>query len=257
MAISSTGDNDSRSFGTQVPKRAALVKPTGGQAGELYDLRDDVDLGFRNAEGRVDFPQLEWVDGGAFAAAGGDVVLKGANLVQGQTFHTWTSTGATDNDKFAVTALKPGEDEGFEVVVTDTGSLTVDLSAGVLAITINGGTTTAGDVATAINADAANTNGILRGSTPGDGSGNASVESQSASSGGTGSGWACYVSGVECLPANENATEDATAKVTETAATVTVPDLTAETDARAIGDIVSVSIWSDGVYTMQLSVVLT
>ena len=55
MAIQATGDRDSRSFGNQIPHKTHLTR-AGGLSGEIRDLRDDVDAGFRRKEARTDFP---------------------------------------------------------------------------------------------------------------------------------------------------------------------------------------------------------
>jgi len=73
--------------------------------------------------------------------------------------------------------------------------------------------------------------------------------------GGEGEGFEVMVSGVEALPANTTGTTGAAA-VDDGTATVTVPDLTSETPARAAGDIVGITIKTNGVITQQLSGVL-
>lgn len=247
----------SKSFGGEAPRRPHLVQDgKGGVAGEVGDLRSDVESGFSVLEGRVGaFPELQWVDGGAPAAAGGDAVLKGANLIQGQDFASLTLGIGTAELVF--TALKPGTPgNSFTVELEDGGTAGAEVvtkTANAFVITIEAGVSTADQIATAVNANAADSDGYL--TCNGGGSGTPVVTAATALSGGTGEGWTCWVSGVECLPANTTGA-DGGAALTETACTVTVPDLTAETDARAAGDLAQITISTDGVRTQSLTAVL-
>lgn len=245
----------SKSFGGEAPRRPHLVtNGKGGVAGEVGDLRSDIEDGFSVLEGRSGtFPELQWVDGGHPAAAGGDMVIKGANLVQGQAFASLTLF--TGTSELIFTALKPGTaGNDYTIEIQDTGSVSVTLTGNALVITIDLGTSSADVIATAVNADGADTDGII--TCNGGGAGVAqAVTAATAMTGGTGEGWTCWVSGVECLPANTTGANGGAA-LTETACTVTVPDLTAETDARAVGDLAAITISSDAVRTQSVTAVL-
>ena len=247
----------SKSFGGEAPRRPHLVQDgKGGVAGEVGDLRSDVEIGFSVLEGRTgSFPELQWVDGGAPAAAGGDMVIKGADLVQGQEFASLTL--GTGTAELVFTALKPGTaGNDFTVELEDggtAGSEVVAKTGNAFLITIEAGVSTADQIATAVNANAAYSDGYL--TCNGGGAGTPVVTAATAMAGGTGEGWTCWVSGVECLPANTTGANGGAA-LTETACTVTVPDLTAETDARAAGDIAAITVSSDGVRTQSVSAAL-
>jgi hypothetical protein len=246
-------DSNSKSFGTKSPRKAHLVKPAGGVGGEVYDLRKDLREAFRTHESRDaadEFPELDWVDGGFAAAAGGDLVLKGRFLLQGQSFAELTLF--TGTSELIFTALKPGQDgNDYTIEIQDTGSLTVTLTGNALVVTIDLGTTTADAIATAINANGADTDGIIRCNGGGVGVAQA-VTAATNLVGGTGEGWECRISGTECLPANTTGANGAAA-IAEGVCTVTVPDLTALGDARAAGDPASLHILTDAVRTQALS----
>ena len=240
---------DSRAFGPEKARRPHLAKLTT----EVGDLRRDVERAFTRSEGKDGYPDLQWVDGGAPAAAGGDMVVKGAGLLQGQSFASLTLF--TGTSELVFTAMKPGLDgNDFTVEIQDTGSLTVTLTGNDLVITIDLGTTTSDQIATAVNADAADTDGIIRCASGGTGVAHA-VTAATNMTGGLGEGFECFVSGVECLPANTTGTAGAAA-VAEDEITVTVPNLTAETDARAAGDLAAIVVNSDGVVSNTMTAVL-
>jgi hypothetical protein len=54
---------ESKAFGSQRAAKAHLVRGSGGLAGEIGDLRADVEEGFQNLEERAGFPELDYVDG--------------------------------------------------------------------------------------------------------------------------------------------------------------------------------------------------
>jgi hypothetical protein len=191
------------------------------------------------------------------AASSVDIVVYGANLLGGQTFDTLTTPDAT-NAQVLITAHKPG-DTGFSVEIVQTGSLGILFSGGKLTIQVDQGqaSSTATLIATAINADAAACNGYLRAETPGDGTGFPALMTETDMTGGTGSGWAFYCSGEECLPANEDSTEDSSAQVADDSCTVTVPQLNGLSPARAASDVVSCHVVVDGVVSkVNLSAVV-
>lgn len=246
----------SKAFSGQHPQRPHILRG-GGTGREIKDTRNDVDNALELFEARdaaLEYPELDWIDGGFIAAAGGDIVLKGRFLQQGQEFAELTLF--TGTSELVFTALKPGEGgNDLTIEIQDTGSLTVTKTGNATVITIDLGTTTADAIATAVNADAADTDGYIRCASGGVGVSQA-VTAATNLAGGVGDGWECLVSGVECLPANTTGTAGAAA-ISETEATVTVPDLTAETPARAVGDTAAVSVQTDNIRTQQLSGLLT
>lgn len=211
----------------------------------MWDIRTDVEAAFSIVESRTGYPKIAWVDGHAkVPKTGGDIVIRGSNLLQGQTFDAltlWATTSAV-----VITALQPG-DTGFTIQVTDTetaGSESVTKTASAFVIGIEAGVSSANQIATAINADGADSDGYLRAASGGAGTTNA-VAAATAMTGGAGEGLEILVSGVEALPANTSGTAGAAA-VSETAITLTVPDLTGEATPRVNGDGVVVTVASDG-----------
>lgn len=244
----------SKAMEQQRAAKPHLTAGKGGVAGEVDDLRGDVDTALETFESRAGYPELDWLDGASILAAGGDIILEGRNLLQGQTFDElvlWATTSAV-----TITALKPG-DTGFTIEVTGggtAGSESVTKTANAFVIDIEPGVSTADQIATAINADGADSDGYIWADSGGAGTTNA-VAAAADMTGGAGDGFEVLVSGVEALPANTTGTAGAAA-VDDGTATVTVPDLTAETPARAATDVVAVTIMSNGVKTGQLSVAL-
>ena len=251
----------SLAFGSEKPQRAGLsVDGKGGFAGELGDLRKDLQNAFKKLEARTSYPEIQWLDGGAPSVGGGDLVIKGANLLQGQSFATLTLWEGTSS--VVITALKPGAPgNDFTIAVAGggtAGSETVVKTGNAFVVTIEVGVSTANQIATAINDDlnagVRDADGYLMAVSGGAGTTNA-VAAAANLAGGVGEGWACYVSGVEALPANTTGATGAAA-VAEAECTVTVPDLSAETDARAAADIAAVVVTTDGVSTRSVDVAL-
>ena len=240
----------SKSFGTTRAHKDHLVRSQ-GLAGEIRDLRSDVEEGFQNNEERSGFPHLDWTDvsSGAIKAAGGDVILYGRSLLQGQTFDTLTI--GTGNAALTVTCLKPGDSGIRLAVVQGVGALAVTFVGGLLTVTLAAapGGSTATAVASQINAT---TVGVIRAVAGGTGGSLVLVSAATPLAGGVGlyAGNSVLVSGVEALP------KHAASPWTDTNITVTVPDLTALTPARAAGDVVTVQVSSDGIVTESLSGVL-
>jgi|GEM_PF-5063803 len=236
---------------------ASLQSDVSTAQGDITTAQGDI----TTLEGRADaleqrsgLPEVTWIDGGAPAAAGGDMVLKGTDLLQSQTFDSVNITeGAAD---LLVEMLKPG-DSGFTVeVVAGAGALDIDLTGTKLTITLAAGGSTVNAIATAINANAADTDGYIRANEDASGSLTLDVAEQDFTGGtGTYAGNVVSVSGQECLPANETGATT-TAKWSDTGITVTVPDLTALGDARAAGDIAAVSVSSDQMVSRALAVAL-
>lgn len=244
----------SKSFGDRV-----AVNPTnlaGRSFGiETNDVRSDVDAAIEILEKRTGFPKVDWLDGASITAAGGDSIVYGRNLLGGQSFDE-LDVDATHGLIF--TALKPG-DGGLTVQLISGAATAVVVVGNDVAITFNAGVDDDDAIATAINANAAATDGILRcaSSTTVNAAGivAAGEFGPTALTGGIGAGWVCRVSGVEALPANTPGTAGAAA-ITNDVATVTVPDLTALAAARAATDHVNVDIESDGAVSNSLSVPL-
>jgi len=248
----------SKTFGTETARRPHLVRDgKGGVGGEVGDLRSDVESAIAKMELRTGFPELDWLDGGHAAAAGGDIVLKGRNLLAGQTFASLTL--GTGTSELVFTALKPGEagnDLTIEIEGGETaGSETVTKTGNAIVIGVEAGVSTADQIATAVNADAADTDGVLTCNGGGAGTDTAAVTAATALTGGAGDGFVCRVSGVECPPANTTGANGGAA-IDDDSATVTVPDLTAEVDARAVGDVAAIEIVSNGLHTKALTTVL-
>lgn len=241
----------SKSFGTMHPLKPHLLQQTGGIAAEVKDIRDDVETAFKNSEGRAGFPELDWLDPGTLLAAGqATFVLRGRNLLQGQTFDTLTLGLTTAG--VVVTCLKPG-DSGFRMkIVQGTGALAVTFTSGLLTVTLDVGGSTATQVVAAINALPACI-GVIFAAVLSGGGGTVLVAAETPLAGGNGlyAGNKVMVSGVEVLPKHQ------AVSWADDIITVTVQDLTALTPARAATDIVGVVVQSDGVTTGQLSAVLS
>ena len=187
-------------------------------------------------------PYLDYLNGTPPASTGGDIELVGRGLLGGQTFDSLTTPDAAAA-QVRFSAHKPG-DTAYRVVLVHTGTLSVaSFTAGLLTVNIDAGTDTAAQISTAVNADGSACNGYIRADTPDAGTGNTAAMAEAPMTGGTGSGWACYCAGEECLPANEDSTEDSVAQVSDTVATVTVPSLT----GPAGTDIATLYVVVDGV----------
>lgn len=243
----------SKAFGSQKAQKAHLLRGSGGVAAEVADVRSDADEAFVVVENKTGFPELQWIDGGAIAAAGGTAVLKGADFLQGKTFDELQLTeGAAD---LTFTAMKPG-DSGLKVaIIAGAGALSVAYASKTLTITLASGGSTDDAIATAVNA-LADSKGIIRAVSAAGGSFTAAVAATDLA-GGTGD-WdntGVFVSGVEAKPLHATGTTPA-ATWADGQISVTVPDLTAETDARAVGDIASVIVQSNAVKSNTLANVL-
>lgn len=204
---------------------------------------------------RTGLPELDWVDGGAPAVGGGDMVIYGRNLIQGMTFDAITITQGAAS--ITITALRPGNSNLQVAIGTPAGgAAAVAVADGVITITPAAAGSTDDAMATAVNADAADTNGIVRATSASGGSFDA-AQSAVPLVGGVGDydNTDVIVSGVVCPPANETGATTV-AKWSDTKITCTVPALTGETPARAASDIVSIVVKSDGVSSQQLAVAL-
>ena len=105
------------------------------------------------------------VSSGGVLAAGGNVVLVGRNLLQGVTFDVLNLTQvAPALGDITLHALKPG-DSGITVQMIAGGAgltITFNPATGALVITLAGGGSTDNAIATAINANGAQTDGYVR-----------------------------------------------------------------------------------------------
>lgn len=238
---------ESVAFGSQRAQKAHLLRGSGGLSAEIADLRNDVEEGFQNAESKVGYPVLDALDPGTLLAAGqATFVIKGRNLLQGQTFDTLTS--GTGNAAFTVTMLKPGDSGVSLVVAQGAGSLTAVLAANVLTVTLAVAGSTATQVAAAINA-AASCIGVIHAVAGGTGAGTVLVAASTALAGGVGyyAGNVVYINGQSCNPAQ------AASQWTNTSITVLVPALT----DRIASDVVGVTVLSNGVISNTLGTEIT
>lgn len=245
----------SKAFGAERAKRAGYAEAyKGGAPGEIGDLRGDTERAMSRLEGRdsaLEYPELDWLDG-AVTAAGGDSVLKGRFLLQGQAFASVTV--ATSLELIAVKPGSAGNDFTVTVVDTGVGGLTITMVGNDLTIDQGGSASTEDTIATAINNATADTYQLIRANSGGGAAPTAAA--QASFTGGAGEGWECLVSGVEASIKHDVGAATSGANLTEDAVTVTVPDLTAETDARAATDTAAITIKSDGVMTQSLAAVL-
>jgi hypothetical protein len=243
----------SKSFGNQRARLPHLVRGTGGVAGEVSDLRGDIEEGFQAMENRTGYPELDFHDltDGAVAAAGGDITLIGRNMLDSQTFDElvlWLTTS-----EIVITCLKPG-DSGFTIEITDgatAGSEVVTKTGDDWEIQIQVGVSTANQIATAINLNAADSDGYLRAASGGAGVVNA-IAAATAMAGGVGdfANNKIMVGGLEALPINTPGTAGAAAW-TDTSVKVTSPAV------GGAGDHAQITAEVNGARTQPLSAVLT
>jgi hypothetical protein len=243
---------ESKAFGSQRARKAHLMRGTGGLSAEIADLRADAEEGFQNLEAREGFPELYYIDGAGPSAAGADMILKGVGFLQGQSFDElalWLGTSMV-----TITALKPG-DSGFTIEITDgatAGAEVVTRAGSAFTIQIQAGVSTADQIATAINANGADSDGFLRAASGGGDAVNA-VAAATAMAGGVGDHAANVVAvgGTECLPANTPGTAGAAAWADDEI-TVTVPALT----PIVATDQANVTVMSDGTRADALGAVV-
>jgi len=238
----------SKTFGTQRAKKSHLVhQAKGGIAGEVGDLRQDVEDAISELEDRTSFPKINSL-GSDLPKYGGDLVIAGADLVQGQSFAALTLWLATS--QVVITALKPGTDgNDLTVQIADTasaGAETVVKTGNAFVIGIEAAVSTGEQIATAINLAGADSDGYLRAA--GGAAAVNAIAAATALTGGLGAGFTCLVNGQEALPANTAGVAGAAA-LAEAVCTVTVPDIS----TVASGTPTLVEISSDGVRSNQFS----
>lgn len=227
---------DSKSFGAERAHIPHLNKK------EIKDLRDDTDRGFMASEARTGFPELDWLDGAGPLVAGGDIVLKGRNLLQGKTFDTLTI--GTGTAALIFTMLKPG-DSGYSLKIVDAGSLSVAEANKVVTVNIDAGVTTAAQVATEFNKAGGTMKGVMRCNDDGvAGAGTPAAAAAADLIGGAGlyTGFWAKVAGVACLPAHATGTAPV-ATWSDTQVTLTVPALT----GKAATDKALIELGCDGI----------
>jgi len=202
-----------------------------------------------SAGARTGMPELDYLDvsgHAAIAAVGGDIWLVGRELLQSQTFDTltlWATTSAV-----AITCLTPG-DSGYTIQITGgatAGAEVVTKTSNAFVIQIQAGVSTANQIATAINANGADSNGYLRAVSGGTGTTNA-IAAATPMAGGTGdfASNKVMVGGLQALPANEPGT-NATAKWSGTGIVCTT---------QAVGtatDVIAVAVQSNARWTQQI-----
>lgn len=216
----------------------------------------DVTVPIANLLPDSDKPMLDHLDiggGAALLAGGGDVIVVGRNILQGQTFDTLRivddPTASPPDYDLHITALKPGV-SGYSIVFDGNGTAeneTVALADGVFTIAMEAGVSTADQIATAINADGADSEGLIRANVVETNTMPDMVETPLA--GGAGSGVTILVGGESCLPSNEPGTTSI-AKISDTALNITSEAV------GAAGDFVTLYIISNGVISNSLSAIL-
>lgn len=241
----------SKAFSEQRPRRPHLLR-SGGFGREIDDARKDLNTAFNALEKRdpaLDYPELDWIDitTGAPAAAGGDVMLKGRNLLQGQTFASLT-IGTLDF--IACIPGVAGNDYTVTIVDTGGGGLTVTLTGTDLVIDQGGSASTEDQIATAMNNALADTYQVIRGDSGG-GAAPTATAIQNLS-GGAGGGWSCTAAGLDAPIKHDVGAATSNANLSETEAILTVPALT----GTAAGDFAAFSVTSDDVMTQSLSCTL-
>lgn len=187
----------SRSFGSRGPQKPHLSRGSGGLAGELADLRQDVDDAVVQIESKTGMPQLERVLlGGALSIAGVPINsdILGKNFLQGQTFDTLLSGAGTAS--LAVTANRPGDTGLRLAVIQGGGALSVIYAAGLITVTLAVGGSTAAAVKAAWDAVAS----VLRQAqvaVSGGGGGTVLAAAEAPLVGGVGSSLSVKINGLE------------------------------------------------------------
>lgn len=243
---------ESKAFGSQRAYKKHLILGKGGLAGEIGDLRGDVEEGFQNLEERAGFPELYYIDGAGPSAAGADMVLVGVNFLQGQTFDTLQLVeGAAQLDLWP---LKPGDSEITVEMTVGAGGLVVTYNPATkkLVIELAAAGSTDDAIATEINNGAACA-GYIRADSAAGGSFTA-AQAEAPMAGGVGdyAGNVVKVGGVECLPKKAGAVTTSAAVWTDTQLDVTVPALA----PIVATDQANVTVMSDGTRADALGAVV-
>lgn len=246
----------SKAFGASRPVNPHLIDGPGGISREVWDLRKDIEVAFSNIEGRltaIHYPEITFIDGGLPILNGGEMVIKGLYLLQGQEFAQIVLPGNVGLNLIACRPGTPGNAFSVEIVQGGAG-LTVAMPANKLTITLAAGGSTKNAIATAINNAAAQTYQKIRANVTADGGSFGVVAAETHLAGGVGEGWTCSVTDEDCPPKHDTGAAVSSAHIAEGVATVVVPDLTAIAPARTYADILPISVRSDGVLTSTFNV---
>jgi len=207
-------------------------------AAGVEPLRQATEAAFVALEERASadgYPTITTIDDASKLDIDGalDAVIEGVGLLGGATLDEYDlgaaniAAGDSDGGDVVLYALKPG-DSGITVqTVVGSGALVIayNTTTKLLVITLPAAGDSDDNIATAINADAAQCNGYIRANSGG--SGNITLDlAATAMTGGTGdySKTGVYFVGAEALPANETGATS-TAKWSDTSITVTGPEL--------------------------------
>ena len=222
--------------------------------GETADLRSDVEDAFVALEGRVGFPEVDYLDlgaaGGIAADGSADIVCKGRSLLNGGAFASVTIAGLT------LDAVVPGtgaNSYSVEIVDTGLGGLTLDMATDPNALVIDqGGSASDEDtIATAINNAGADTFGKIRANSAGGGA--MAVAAEAPLTGGVGDDFEATIVGIACPLLHPVGAATAAASISDTEITLNPPALT--TGGASAGDVGKVQLVCNGVRT-DISAVL-
>lgn len=228
----------SKAMAQQGPAKPHLTTGKGGVAGEVDDLRGDVDSALEAFESRSDYPEVDYIDGAGPVALGGDMVMVGRRLLQDQTFASVTLGASLDI--IARVPGKAGNDYSVEVIDSGgVGGLAVSWAANKLTIDLDGATPDEDTIATAVN-DAGVGSPLRANSGGGVAFG---TVAETSLTGGAGDGWSCTVGGFDAPIKFDTGAATSSANLTETQVTVTVPALA----PIVATDKAHVSVTSDGI----------
>ena len=210
----------SRAMRDQSPEKPHLVRGSGGIAGEISDLRGDIDAAFGVLEGK---PKLTRVTGGstALSIAGLPTAkpLVGTGLLAGKEKASLVINEGTTAE-LTFTSNRPGTDgNDITVAIVDSagGGLAVSVVGTDIEIDKGGGSDDAAAIKAALDADADILNLISTATDGVAGAGEPAVEAQTNLAGGTGDGFSVTVNGIE---------QKLNGEVTDTAVPLLVDDLT-------------------------------
>ena len=200
----------SKAFGTQAAKKPHLVRDgKGGLAGEIGDLRSDIETAFRSQETRTGYPTITSLPQIPKSASAQDFVITGAGFNQSQTKDSLAVTSGTGIITF--TALFPGDSGMSITILTAAGGAEViayNAITKVISITPRIGATAANVVAS-VNADTT-VNKLVTCVVTAAGAGFSTAVANAVMTGGTGQtagGWAISVNGVAQYPKAGQATD--------------------------------------------------
>lgn len=224
----------SKTFGTEIQN---LPRVAGR---EVMDLRSDIESAVVKLEGKVDFPSLGKVTGGASVSIGAVPVAKaiaGLSLLQGCA--RATKAFGVGTAAITLTANRPGT-PGNAVqyeAVQGAGAIAVALVGSKITVTLAAAGSTANDVKSALDADTAIAAlvQVVSG-----GAGTVLVTPLASLEGGTGSGLEVTINGLA---------QTVVGAVTDIAIPMKVSNLT----GSAAGDAVALQVKSNGVMTNAIT----